>query len=97
MYVLLISRVRVARVRASLLAGLICPAAHPRQDVDLCFCSDDEAKEPTGGRRPSGGMAPRPELARRAARLIAPPAAASSESKQNDKDGTSTLFCQFRI
>ena len=82
-------------IRAFLfLPGLICTSAVPREDVEICFCSSNAApRKSNGGMRPSsGGMAPRPELARRAARLIRPPAAASSESKQNDKDGTSTPF-----
>ena len=75
-------------IRAFLiLAGLICTPAVPREDVEICFCS-----YAASSRKSTGGMRPRPELARRAARLIRPPAAASSESKQNDKDGTSTPF-----
>ena len=51
------------------LAGLICTPAVPRRDVDICFCSDVVSRK---SKKSTGGMAPRPELARRAARLKAP-------------------------
>jgi len=54
-------------------AGLICTPAVPRRDVDICFCTDAASRKSTGGMVARGAMAPRPELARRAARLKAPP------------------------
>ena len=50
-------------------SGLICTPAVLRKDVDICFCSYAASRKARGA---TGGMAPRPELAARAARFKAP-------------------------